>query len=318
MGIQGANLNLRYSTRHACREFLYRFMTHGASIQGMQGKRRGRFDNRGPGRTGRPAPMVRGRGGAYAPGEREARRTEKTGWDEMAPWYAGWAGGGSDFHKKYALPEVMRMLDLKRGERVVDLGCGFGVLREPVEKAGGEYTGVDKSPTMIRTAQKALHGEQRRTKFFVSDVARVGGIALPGQEKFDKAVFMFSIQDIDNHREAIKNAAQLLNKGGSLVLFMIHPAFRIPRQSGWGTDAGRKLTYRRMDRYKGEVTIPLPQRTGDTQTTSFFYHRPLQSYADALKDAGFVITDLKEIYSGTKGAETEFPHFLLIRAVAKS
>jgi ubiquinone/menaquinone biosynthesis C-methylase UbiE len=125
---------------------------------------------------------------------------------------------------------------------------------------------------------------------------------------------MFSIQDIDNHRDAIKNAAKLLKPKGELVIFMIHPAFRIPRQSGWGTDAARKLTYRRMDRYKTEVTIPLPQRTGEHQVTSFFYHRPLQSYADALKDAGFVIADLKEVYSSTKENETEFPHFMLIRA----
>jgi len=145
-------------------------------------------------------------------------------------------------------------------------------------------------------------------------MARAGGVALPVKDTFDRAVFMFSIQDIDNLGNAIKNAAQLLGKGGELVIFMIHPAFRIPRQSGWGKDEGRKLTYRRMDRYKSEVTIPLPQRTGDHQVTSFFYHRPLQSYADALKNAGFVIDELKEIYSGSKGAETEFPHFLLLRA----
>ncbi|MEK7063257.1 MAG: class I SAM-dependent methyltransferase, partial [Patescibacteria group bacterium] len=163
-------------------------------------------------------------------------------------------------------------------------------------------------------------GERSRAKFFVSDVARPGGIAFPGAANFDRAVFMFSIQDIDNHKAAIANAAKLLKKGGlpaqagELLIFMVHPAFRIPRQSGWGTDAARKLTYRRMDRYKSETTIPLPQRTGEHQVTSFFYHRPLQSYADALTDVGFSIVGIKEIYSGSKGAEVEFPHFLLLHA----
>ena len=279
----------------------------------MKGKRRGRYDNRIPKQEGA---MVRGKGGAYVPKPKEERRTQKTGWDEMAPWYAGWAGQGSNFHKLFAVPEVMKALELKRDMRVVDLGCGLGALRESVEKAGGEYVGVDKSPTMIREAKSHLirnsHGS--KAQYFVSDVARTGGIALPNKEQFDRAVFMFSIQDIDNHREAIKNAAKLLKPKGELVIFMVHPAFRIPRQSGWGTDPKRKLTFRRVDRYKSEVTIPLPQRTGDTQTTSFFYHRPLGSYAEALKDAGFLIQDLKEIYSGSKDAETEFPHFMLIRA----
>lgn len=281
-------------------------------------KRRGRFDNRGPGKNG-PSPMARGARGVYGPVEKEERRTAKTGWDEMAPWYAGWAGSGSNFHKQYAIPELLKVLELKRGMRLVELGCGLGALREQVEKAGVDYVGVDKSPAMIREAKK---NGGNKAQFFVSDVARPGGIALPVKEKFDRAVCMFSIQDIDNHRDAIKNAAMLLKPGGELSLFMVHPAFRIPRQSGWGKDAGRQLTYRRVDRYKTEVTIPLPQRTGQSQVTSFFYHRPLGSYALALKDAGFLIQDLKEIYSSTpsttlrtgKSFESEFPHFLLVRA----
>ena len=272
-------------------------------------KRRGRFDNRGPG-NGKPAPMARAARGVYGPVEKEARRTAKTGWDEMAPWYAGWAGSGSNFHKHYAIPEILKALVLKNGMRVVELGCGLGALREAVEKAGATYVGVDKSPGMIREAK----GKGGRAHFYVSDVAKPGGVAIPEKEKFDRAVFMFSIQDVDNHRDALKNAALLLKPGGELVLFMVHPAFRIPRQSGWGTDAGRKLTFRRVDRYKTEVTIPLPQRTGRGEVTSFFYHRPLGSYTLALKDAGFVIKDIKEGYSSTKGFESEFPHFLLIHA----
>jgi ubiquinone/menaquinone biosynthesis C-methylase UbiE len=228
----------------------------------------------------------------------------------MAPWYAGWAGSGSNFHRQYAIPELLKALELKRGMRVIELGCGMGALRESVEKAGVDYVGVDKSPSMIREAKK----RGGHARFYVSDVAKPGGVAIPEKEKFDRAVFMFSIQDIDNHRDAIKNAALLLKPGGELALFMVHPAFRIPRQSGWGKDEGRKLTFRRVDRYKTEITIPLPQRTGDHQVTSFFYHRPLSSYALALKDAGFVIKDMKEIYSSTKGHESEFPHFMLLRA----
>lgn len=233
----------------------------------------------------------------------------------MAPWYAGWARGGSTFHKQYAIPEVMRALEAhpRRGAlRVIELGCGFGALREAVEGAGHSYVGVDKSPAMIREAKK----RGGKSRFYVADVARPNGIEIPEKEKFDRAVFMFSIQDIDNHRSAFSNAAKLLRQGGELVIFMIHPAFRIPRQSGWGKDEGRKLTFRRVDRYKTEVTIPLPQRTGQGEVTSFFYHRPLASYASALRDAGFAIANLSEIYSGSKGYESEFPHFLLIRAVA--
>jgi len=259
----------------------------------------------------------------FKPGQRrpvadkEPRRTERTGWDELTPWYAGWAGGGHNFHKNFAFPALAPVLNLKRGMRLVDLGCGMGALREMAEKAGVEYVGVDKSPSMIREAKRAAEKVHSKAQFFVSDVARPGGIALPVRDTFDRATFLFSIQDVDNHRDAFKNAAKLLAPKGELVLFMVHPAFRIPRQSGWGTDEGRKLTYRRVDRYHTEATIPLPQRTGKGDVTSFFYHRPIESYVDALRSAGFLVADMKEVYSGAKGGDAEFPHFLLIRAVAQ-
>ncbi len=263
-------------------------------------------------------PFQRGPRGTYRPAAKEARRTEKTGWDEMAPWYSGWAGAGHIFHKTVAFPALVPLLNLKRGMRVVDLACGFGVLRDVVEKVGAEYVGIDKSPTMIRKAKEDALKVRSGAHFYISDVALPGGIKIPEAKPFDRAVFIFSIQDIDNLKDAVKNATKFLNANGELLIFMVHPAFRIPRQSGWGKDEGRKLTYRRVDRYKSEVTIPLPQRTGgETQVTSFFYHRPLQSYADALKESGMLIAEIKEVYTGTKNMETEFPHFMIIRAVKR-
>lgn len=255
-------------------------------------------------------PFVRGKRGVYTAAPKEERRTQKTGWDELSPWYSGWAKGGHSFHRQFAIPELLKVLRIEKGTRIVDLGCGIGVLSSAVEKVGGVYVGVDKSPSMIREAKK----EAGKGRFYVSDVGRVDGIAIPEKEKFDRAVFLFSIQDIADYGYAIKNAARLLKPRGELFLFMLHPAFRIPRQSGWGKDLERKLTYRRVDRYKTETTIPLPQRTAGGAVTSFFYHRPLESYVAALKDAGCSVADLREIYSAQKGGDAEFPHFLLIHA----
>jgi SAM-dependent methyltransferase len=172
--------------------------------------------------------------------------------------------------------------------------------------------------TLIRKAKDDAVVARSGAHYYISDVALPGGINIPERTAFDRAVFLFSIQDIDNVHDAVKNAAKLLKPGGELALFMVHPAFRIPRQSGWGKDTARQLTYRRIDRYKTAATIPLPQRTGTREgdhVTSFFYHRPLATYVEALRNAGFMIADLQELYSGTRGPEVEFPHFLLIRAV---
>jgi len=111
---------------------------------------------------------------------------------------------------------------------------------------------------------------------------------------------------------------------------MTHPSFRVPRQSGWGWDAARKLRYRRIDRYLTPLTVPLksyaanPQ--GGEQGTSRSFHRPLHSYVNELAAQGLWLNALNEIptYKRSRGkkqaeaenrANSEIPLFLALRAV---
>ncbi len=49
---------------------------------------------------------------------------------------------------------VLALLDPKPGERILDLGCGDGVLTEKIVEVGAEVIGVDASDTMIAAAKK--------------------------------------------------------------------------------------------------------------------------------------------------------------------
>ncbi len=245
---------------------------------------------------------------------REPRKTAKTGWNELASWYTGWAGSGSKFHKKFGIPQVMDFINISPGVRVLDIGCGVGALREAVEQKKGLYVGIDKSMRMIQEAKRKSRGNAR---FYVADAVSKNGIVLSNDnnaQKFDRAVFLFSIQDMDNETAAFKNVSDLLVQNGEMVIFMLHPIFRIPRMTGWGTDIMRKLTYRRIDIYRTTTTIPLPQYTERGYVTSFFYHRPLEKYIRSLSVAGFTLTNMAEIYSSDQKPESEFPHFLVIKA----
>lgn len=247
-------------------------------------------------RTDRPAPP----------------RGARQGWDSVAAWYDGWVGAdGSEHHRRLAIPGVMALLSAQAGEQVLDVGCGQGVLAPHVAAAGARYTGVDVSPRLLGIARKhhGAHGQ-----FIKGDACKLYKVKELGEGQFDAVTFLLSIQDIDPLDAAIRSAGWALRHGGRLVMLMTHPCFRIPRQSGWGYDEGRRLQYRRIDRYLTPLPIPMKTYPGKSGVTISF-HRPLSHYVNALGAEGLLIDRMDEIRSYKDNpAEQEIPLFLGIRA----
>lgn len=58
------------------------------------------------------------------------------------------------------------------GPRVLDLGCGGGVLAGVLGKSVVSYVGVDGNPDMIKAARDTAAGSDPRARFVMGDVAR--------------------------------------------------------------------------------------------------------------------------------------------------
>jgi len=256
--------------------------------------------------------------GGRPTGGRQGGKGGPRGWDAVADWYHGWAGGqGSDHHQHRAIPAALELLQLQKGEHLIDLGCGAGVFAPYAVEQGARYTGVDVSPRLIRHARKD-HGQQGR--FLVGDARKLRQGKDIDAGSFDAALFLLSIQDMDPLPPAIQTAAWALRDGGRLVIVMTHPCFRIPRLTGWGFDEGRKLQYRRIDRYLSAQPIPMKAYSGTSGTTMSF-HRPLSEYVSALASSGLLIDAFDELTThalpndkAARRAEEEIPLFAALRA----
>lgn len=249
----------------------------------------------------------------------------ETSWERVATWYDGWVGDrGSAYHRELAIPAVLDLLQPSPGEEILDVGGGQGVLAPSLVEVGARVTVVDASAKLIAAA-KRRHRSLRGATFLVGDARRLPAMADLRAGSFDAATFMLSIQDMDPLADVVRGVDWALADVSRVVLLMTHPAFRQPRHSGWGVDEGRKLTYRRVDAYLGEMAVPMKSLAGGPPTRSF--HRPISAYVNALADAGFVTDAMLELPDlppdrrpgraarGDARANAEIPIFLGLRAL---
>ena len=243
----------------------------------------------------------------------------KTNWENVSGWYDQIVGAeGHFYHKEVILPTLLPYLKEKNA-RILDLGCGQGILERQIPKEI-EYLGIDGSKLLISAAEKRV--SSKKHSFLVQDLTK----PLKVEKKFTHAVFLLSLQNMADSVAALKNAKTALVKGGKLLLVLNHPCFRIPRQSHWGVDEGKKLQFRRMDSYLSELEIPIQQKPseGKKSVVTYSYHKPLSSLMKCLAEADFAITSIEELCSTKKSvggkskmenrARKEFPLFMLIEA----
>jgi ubiquinone/menaquinone biosynthesis C-methylase UbiE len=243
----------------------------------------------------------------------------------VATWYDGWVGDrGSAYHRELAIPAVLDLLQPQPGEAILDVGGGQGVLAPYLVGAGASVTVVDASTKLIAAARRR-HRSVKRARFVVGDARGLPALAGLTEASFDAATFLLSIQDMDPLEEVVRGVSWALRTRARVVLLMTHPAFRQPRHSGWGVDEGRKLTYRRIDAYLGEMAVPMKSLAGGVPTRSF--HRPISTYVNALAEAGLSTDAMLEIPDlapdrrpgranrGDARASAEIPIFLGLRAI---
>ncbi|QOJ13907.1 MAG: class I SAM-dependent methyltransferase [Planctomycetia bacterium] len=231
---------------------------------------------------------------------------------------------GADYHQRLILPAALELLALRAGERVIDLCCGQGVFARAALTAGASAVlGVDASPRLIEAARQRTAGSGA-VRFEAADVRHPGPWA---DGSFDAGACLMAVQDVDQPGGLFASLAASLRPGGRAAIVMMHPCFRIPRQSGWGWDDEKKSQYRRIDRYATPLDVPIstaPRRAPGAQTV--FHHRPLAEYLTLLGSAGLMVNAARELCSHRRAdsgpraraenrAATEIPLFLAFRCV---
>lgn len=141
-------------------------------------------------------------------------------------------------------PRVAAAAAIRKGDRVLDVGCGTGVLAcAAAERVGpqGRVVGIDPNEQMLAVA--------RRKPFRV--VWQTGRAeALPFENSsFDAVVSQFAIMFFESRREALAEMLRVLRPGGRLAVAAFDSLERVPGYFAltgllgelFGTDIARRM-----------------------------------------------------------------------------
>lgn len=248
---------------------------------------------------------------------------KSTSWGNVANWYNDLLEKDrNSYQAKLILPNLLRLVEAKKGEVILDLACGQGFFAREFAKLGAKIIGVDIASELIEIAKR-----DKSVEYHVSPAHKLDFLQ---DKSIDKILIILSLQNIENANDVIKEVNRVLKPKGKLFIVLNHPAFRIPKASSWGWDDKLNLQYRRLDGYLSESKEPIQMHPGDNpREKTLTFHRPLQFYFKALGKNGLFVSRLEE-WSSNKTSEVgpkkdaedrarrEFPLFLFLEAVKQS
>ena len=104
------------------------------------------------------------------------------------------------------------------GLKILDIGCGGGLISEPLARLGATVTGIDPAPENIATAQQ--HAEPQGLDINYR-ACRAEDLVEAG-EVFDAVVCLEVVEHVPDPGAFIATCAQLVRPGGLLVLSTIN------------------------------------------------------------------------------------------------
>jgi 2-polyprenyl-6-hydroxyphenyl methylase/3-demethylubiquinone-9 3-methyltransferase len=105
------------------------------------------------------------------------------------------------------------------GKSALDVGCGAGLLAEPLARLGATVTGIDAAPEVIAVAREHAAGQGLEIDYRVGDVQQLAGT-------FDLVTSMEVIEHVADPAAFLKALTARLAPGGLLIL-------STPNATGW-------------------------------------------------------------------------------------
>jgi len=195
-------------------------------------------------------------------------------YDAMAVEYA-LDNAHNSYNAHYERPATIQLLGDVDGLRVLEVGCGAGLLTEWLIDHGAAVTAFDVSAEMIALARKRV-GD--RAVLLVADAAR--RLSFATDEGFDLVVASLVMHYVRDWEAVLSEFRRVLAPSGSVVFSTHHPSMDWRLHSPDDYFAIR------------QVTETWTKGSGEFEVT--FWRRPLTAMTESVTSTGFLIEQMVE------------------------
>ena len=105
--------------------------------------------------------------------------------------------------------------------KILDIGCGGGLLSEPMSRLGADVIGIDASQQNINVAKLHSSKKKLKIKYICSSPEK-----LNIKEKFDIILNMEIIEHVNDVNIFLKNSSKFLKKNGIMFVATLNKTFK--------------------------------------------------------------------------------------------
>jgi ubiquinone/menaquinone biosynthesis C-methylase UbiE len=180
----------------------------------------------------------------------------------------------SPYNAYYERPATIALLGEMTGRRVLEVGCGAGILTSWLVEHGATVTAFDVSDQMVTLARNQV-GDKAR--FLVADLGRP--LSFAGDDSFDLVVASLVLHYVEDWPHVFREFRRVLAPAGVVVFSTHHPTM------DWEHSP---------DDYFATKQVTERWHKGSAEFDVTFYRRPLTAMTHAISSSRFVIEQLVE------------------------
>lgn len=175
-----------------------------------------------------------------------------------------------NFRRRGECRTLLRWLNARPGEDILDIGCGDGGYTAQVAGGGARVLGIDIHPRWLPFAQRCRSNERCSFAWMNAEEMDLA------DARFDKVMSLCVIEHFDHDEEVLRHVARVLKPGGPFV-------FSADSLSNPGIRADERLRHRRRYAvntfYCKENIEPKLARAGFTvERMRYILHRPVDLF----------------------------------------